>query len=253
MRIEGESRQGKRPVLMILHQERSSTGRVGQMLIEKGYALDVRHPVLGDPLPKTLEDHAGAVIFGGPMSANDPDDFVKAEIDWLNVPLRENRPYLGICLGAQMLVRNLGGKVGAREDGQTEIGWYPLHPTEKGRLLMHWPQMVYHFHREGFDLPHGASLLAEGDAYPNQAFSYGENAWGLQFHAELTRMMMQRWVVHGAHRFTMPNAQQGRDHLEGRMLFDQALKAWLSQFLDMVFEGKQPVEVAAANPARQAG
>jgi GMP synthase (glutamine-hydrolysing) len=239
MPIEGESSEGRRPVLIVLHQERSSAGRVGQMLLEKGYPLDIRRPVLGQPLPTTLAGHAGAVVFGGPMSANDPDDFVKSEIDWIDVPLRENRPYLGICLGAQMLVRHLGGKVQSREDGQTEIGWYPLHPTEKGRLLMHWPQMVYHFHREGFELPRGADLLAKGDAYPNQAFLYGENAWGLQFHAELTRAMMQRWVVHGAHRFILPNAQQGREHLEGRMLFDGTLKAWLSGFLDRVFEEKQ--------------
>jgi GMP synthase (glutamine-hydrolysing) len=50
--------------------------------------------------------------------------------------------------------------------------------------------------------------------------------------------MMHRWVVHGAHRFILPNAQQGREHLEGRMLFDAPLKAWLNEFLDIVFEGK---------------
>lgn len=233
----GMSRK-KRPILIVLHQERSSPGRVGQLLVKKGYELDIRRPVLGDPLPVTLAGHAGAVVFGGPMSANDPDDFVKAEINWLNVPLKENRPFLGICLGAQMLVNHLGGKVQPQKDGLTEIGWYPLRPTDKGRRLMHWPKMVYHFHREGFELPRGAELLAEGDAYPNQAFRYNSNAWGLQFHAELTRIMMHRWVVHGAHRFIMPNAQQGRDHLEGRMLFDAPLKAWLTEFLDIVFEGK---------------
>ncbi|MEZ2129881.1 MULTISPECIES: glutamine amidotransferase [unclassified Sinorhizobium] len=230
----------KRPVLIVLHQEHSSPGRVGQLLLEKGHRLDIRRPVLGERLPVTLKDHAGAVIFGGPMSANDPEDFVKAEIDWLDVPLKENRPFLGICLGAQMLARHLGCKVQAHKDGLTEIGWYPLHATERGRLLMHpWPRMVYHFHREGFDLPHGAELLAEGDTYPNQAFRYGQNAWGLQFHAELTRVMMHRWVVHGAHRFILPNAQQGREHLEGRMLFDAPLRAWLTEFLDIVFEDQQ--------------
>jgi len=239
----------KRPVLIVLHQERSSAGRVGQLLAEKGYRLDIRRPVLGDKLPSTLVEHAGAVVFGGPMSANDTEDFVKSEIDWLDVPLREKRPLLGICLGAQMLVRQLGGKVQANADGSTEIGWYPLRPTEKGRLLMHWPRMVYHFHREGFDLPHGAELLAEGDTYPNQAFRYGGHAWGLQFHAELTRAMMHRWVVHGAHRFILPNAQQGREHLEGRMLFDAPLKAWLNEFLDIVFEGKTSKSVAAAKAA----
>ncbi|MBB3316479.1 GMP synthase (glutamine-hydrolyzing) [Rhizobium sp. BK181] len=236
----------KRPVLIVLHQERSSPGRVGQLLVEKGYRLDIRRPVLGDRLPSTLAEHAGAVVFGGPMSANDTDDFVKTEINWLDVPLREKRPLLGICLGAQMLVRQLGGKVQANADGSTEIGWYPLHPTEKGRLLMHWPRMVYHFHREGFDLPHGAELLAEGDTYPNQAFRYDVHAWGLQFHAELTRAMMHRWVVHGAHRFILPNAQQGREHLEGRMLFDAPLKTWLSEFLDIVFEGKKSVATSKA-------
>ncbi len=239
MPIEGRSLSGRGPILIVLHQERSSHGRVGKMLLEKGFSLDVRRPVLGEALPSTLADHAGAVVFGGPMSANDPLDYVKAEVDWLRIPLKEDRPFLGICLGAQMLVRHLGGKVQAREDGKTEIGWYPINPTERGRLLMHWPRMVYHFHREGFDLPRGAELLAKGDTYPNQAFRYGRNAWGLQFHAELTRAMMQRWVVHGAHRFVMPNAQQGREHLEGRMLFDAPLKAWLSDFLDIVFEGKQ--------------
>lgn len=226
------------PVLIVLHQERSSPGRVGQLLEMKGFPLDIRRPALGDSLPETLSNHSGAIIFGGPMSANDPDDFVRREIDWLDVPLRENRPYLGICLGAQMLVRHLGGKVAPNPDQSVEIGWYPIRPTEKGRLLMHWPKMVYHFHREGFDLPRGCELLAEGDAYPNQAMRYGENAWGIQFHAELTRAMMQRWVVHGAHRFTMPNAQPGRDHLEGRMLFDGPLRSWLSLFLELIFEGR---------------
>jgi len=229
------ARDRKQPVLIVLHQERSSPGRVGQMLEEKGYPLDIRRPVLGQDLPKTLKDHAGAVVFGGPMSANDPEDFIRREIDWLDVPLKENKPFLGICLGAQMLVRHLGGRVEADRQERAEIGWYPIKPTEHGRLLMHWPKMVYHFHREGFSLPHGAKLLATSDTYPNQAFRYGENAWAVQFHAELTRAMMHRWIVHGAHRFVLPNAQQGREHLEGRMIFDAPLRAWLSDFLDLTF------------------
>lgn len=233
------NRSEKQPVLVVLHQERSSPGRVGQMLVEKGFPLDIRRPVLGDPLPQTLAGHSGAVIFGGPMSANDPDPYVKAEIDWINVPLKESKPYLGICLGAQMMVRTLGGKVAAAKGEMTEIGWYPLRPTEHGRLLMHWPQMVYHFHREGFDTPRGIKLLAEGDAYPNQAIRYGDNAWGVQFHAELTRAMMHRWVVHGESRFTMPNAQKGHAHLEGRMIFDAPLRQWLWDFLDLVFDRPQ--------------
>jgi GMP synthase (glutamine-hydrolysing) len=227
-------------ILAVLHQELSSAGRVGQILMSKGFDLDIRRPPLGDPLPETLADHAGAVIFGGPMSANDPDDYVKRETDWIGVPLAEDKPFLGICLGAQMLVNHLGGKVGGRDDGRVEIGWYPLTPTQAGREIFDWPSMVYHFHREGFSLPSGATLLASGEDYENQAIRVGDNAWGVQFHAELTRAMMHRWVVRGAHRFELPGAQQGRDHLDGRMLWDVRLRMWLVEFLERVFGPASP-------------
>ena len=225
----------RKPILIILHQERSSAGRVGQMLTARGFALDIRRPVLGDPLPETLDGHSGAIVFGGPMSANDPDEAIRREIDWLAVPLAENKPYLGICLGAQMLVRQLGGIVTEHPKGLTEIGWYPLRPTDEGARLMRWPSMVYHFHRERFTLPAGATLLATADDYENQAFRYGANAWGVQFHGELTQAMMQRWVVHGAHRFDLPGAQTGRAHLDGRLLHDGPLRQWLGDFLDLIF------------------
>ncbi|WP_306119030.1 MULTISPECIES: glutamine amidotransferase [unclassified Roseitalea] len=226
----------KKPVLIILHQERSSPGRVGQLLQARGHGLDIRRPPLGDALPETLAHHAGAVMFGGPMSANDPDEFVKRETDWLAVPLAEDKPFFGICLGAQMLVNHLGGRVDGHREGHVEIGWYPLEPTEAGRRLMDWPDMIYQFHREGFTLPSGAEHLATAQTYPNQAFRYGDNAWGVQFHAELTQTMMHRWVVHGAHRFDLPGAQPGRAHLQGRLHHDHKVLRWLEDFLDIVFE-----------------
>src|SRR6201985_3314993 len=80
------------PVLIILHQETSTPGRVGNALRALGYRLDIRRPRFGDPLPETLDHHAGAVMFGGPMSANDGDDYIRREIDWIGVALREERP-----------------------------------------------------------------------------------------------------------------------------------------------------------------
>jgi GMP synthase (glutamine-hydrolysing) len=222
-------------ILVVLHQESSSPGRIGHLLHAEGFDLDIVRPPLGDALPPTLDGHAGAVVFGGPMSANDSDEFVRRETDWLAVPLKEDKPFLGICLGAQMLVNHLGGKVDGHHEGAVEIGWYPLRATDEGKTLMHWPGMVYQFHREGFSLPAGATLLATSDTYPNQAFRYGRNAWGIQFHAELTRVMMQRWVVRGAHRFVLPGAQPGRDHLGGRLIWDVHLKRWLIEFLELIF------------------
>jgi len=231
-------RENTKPrILVVLHQDTSSPGRVGQMLQAAGFALDIRRPVLGQTLPETLDDHAGAVIFGGPMSANDGDDYVRREIDWIDVPLRENKPFLGICLGAQMLVRHLGGEVAANDDGAVEIGWYPLVATEEGRKIMEWPDMVYQFHREGFSLPAGATHLARSQSYPNQAFRYGDNCWAVQFHAELTQAMMHRWSVRGARHFNLPGAQEGHLHLQGRWQHDHALKNWLERFLQHIFSG----------------
>ncbi len=228
-----ENNEQKPKILIILHQENSTPGRVGQMLVERGFTLDIRRPPLGHPLPDTLEHHAGAVMFGGPMSANDKEEYVKRETDWLAIPLREEKPFFGICLGAQKLVRHLGGKVTLHPEQQVEIGYYPLHPTPAGEAMMDWPKMVYQWHREGFDLPAGAELLARGEVFENQAFRYGKNAFAVQFHSELTLAMMHRWTVKGAYRMQSPGAQNKAQHLAQRPLYDPAIKQWLCEFLDI--------------------
>ncbi len=226
-----------RPVLIVLHQEASTPGRIGQALQRRGYDLDIRRPVLGEDLPASLAGHAGAVVFGGPQSANDDHDYIRREIDWINVPLRENAPYLGVCLGAQQLVRTLGGKVSPHPQGCAEVGYYPLRATDTGRTMMDWPEMVYQWHREGFEVPNGAELLANGDLFENQAFRVGRCAFGVQFHAELTLAMMHRWTVRGAARMDMPGAQARRDHFEGRSVYDPDIRRWLEDFLDLWLSG----------------
>lgn len=227
----------KLPVLIVLHQETSTPGRVGRLLQERGHALDIRRPPCGDPLPDTLAGHAGAVIFGGPMSANDPHDYVGREIDWIGVPLREKKPYLGLCLGAQMLARHLGAKVYPHPGGRAEIGYYPLMPTPAGermaeRLGVAWPGHVYHWHREGFDNPNGASMLATGDDFPVQAIQVGPAAFGFQFHPEVTYAMTCRWTTRAHERMALPGAKSRREHLEGRLLHDPHVSTWLNAFLD---------------------
>jgi GMP synthase (glutamine-hydrolysing) len=129
-----------RPVLIVLHQETSSPGRIGNALRALGYGLDIRRPRFGDALPNTLDAYAGAVIFGGPMSANDSEDYIRHEIDWIDVPLREQRPFLGVCLGAQMLAKHLGARVAPHPQGLTQIGYYPIRPTAAGvAFCPDWP------------------------------------------------------------------------------------------------------------------
>ena len=79
----------------------------------------------------------------------------------------------------------------------------------------------------------GAELIATGDTFANQAFRYGHACFGLQFHPEVTRHIMHRWTVLGAHRFAMPGAQPRQAHLDGNLIHDSAVKNWLSAFLDL--------------------
>ena len=223
----------KLPVLIVLHQEQSTSGRVGHYFHARGIPLDIRRPRFGDPLPDTLAAHSGAVIFGGPMSVNDPDDYIRAEIDWIKVPLVENKPFLGICLGAQMLARHLGARVGFHPERKAEIGYYPIWITPAGRSVMEtWPEFVYQWHREGFDLPAGAELLAEGETFKVQAFRHGRRAYGIQFHAEVTHAMMCRWTTQGHARLALPGAKPRNQHFADRPVYDLAIRTWLWDFLD---------------------
>ena len=225
----------RRPVLIVLHQEHSTPGRVGLRLRQRGYPLDIRRPRFGDPLPATLFAHSGAIVFGGPMSVNDPDGYLKREAEWLSVPLGENAPLLGLCLGAQLLALHLGATIGPHADGHIEVGWFGLAATEAGRALTRWPDRVHQFHREGFALPAGATLLAEGAAetFPNQAFSYGPAAFAIQFHIELTIAMVNRWTGRIGERAKLPGGQAAPLHFEGRALHDWQTAAFLDAFLDL--------------------
>lgn len=228
------------PVLVILHQATSSPGRVGQLLQQMGFPLDIRRPPLGDELPTTLDEHSGVVVFGGPMSANDDEEFMRRETDWLAVPLGEKRPLLGLCLGAQMLVNHLGGKVCEHPQGYAEYGWYDLEATDAGRqFIADWPTKVLQFHREGVILPKEMTVLAKGqENFPNQAFSFGENAVGVQYHPELTAVMLHRWVVKAHQRFELPGAQSARESLQGRLVFDAPLRQWAIALLERLFLGQ---------------
>jgi len=233
-------RVGRKTVLLILHQAHSTPGRVGAVLTALGARLDIRRPSLGEALPKTLAGHDGAMVFGGPMSANDDDDWMKREIDWLAVPLREEKPFVGICLGAQMLARQLGARVFNYPDRRGEVGYFPIHPLAAGDRLCAapFPRSVYQWHFDGFDLPKGAELLATGGTdFPNQAYAYGRRAIGLQFHPEVTYHMMCRWTTRGHERLSRPGAQPRDGHLGGWFQHDGMVADWLGEFLSAWLEG----------------
>ena len=225
-------------VLIVLHQAHSTPGRVGRLLVERGIKLDIRRPPLGDPLPADMAPYSGAVIFGGPMGANDEFDWLKIETDWIGTVLKAGKPFLGLCLGAQMLAKCAGARVYTHEKGMAEIGYYPLRPTQDGLAFsrqtgLQWPCHVYHWHRDGFDVPVSATPLAQGDMFPEQAFVMnGTKAFGLQFHPEVTYAMMCRWTTRAHERMAMPGARTRPEHLSGWYRYDRAVHQWIDGFLD---------------------
>jgi GMP synthase (glutamine-hydrolysing) len=220
------------PVLVVVHQPTSDPGRVGEVLRSLGFALDRRCPAMGQQLPNHLDRHSAVVVLGGPMSANDDHrDFIRQELDWIPLVLATQKPYLGVCLGAQLLARTLGATVASHPKGQREIGYYPMLPTAPGQGLIPHPLMVYQWHQEGFDLPQGSQLLATGQTFPHQAFCYGQQAYGLQFHPEITATMVNHWTTEGADQLTCPGAQPRAWHLSQHRLYGKEVERWLRQFL----------------------
>lgn len=238
--------------LLIVHQEHSNPGLVGQMLHARGYTLDIRCPAIGHALPDRLDDHAAVVVFGGPMSANDDDTlpFIRTELDWIPNVLDQQLPFLGICLGAQLLARSLGARVAPHEDGLREIGYFPIQPTEAGQQYFKKPMHVYHWHQEGFELADGASLLAGGEWFPNQAYRYGENAYGVQFHPEITAPLIDKWTTQAADHLTLAGAQPRDAHFEGHARYAEQMEQWLSDFMEHWLSRDRPSQAQEASVSR---
>ncbi len=140
------------------------------------------------------------IIMGGPMSVHDEAKFkwLAAEKKFIEKVIRDGKPVLGICLGAQLIADVLGARVYPAT--HREVGWFPVELTEKGKtdpVMQAMPQvfMGFHWHGETFDIPDGAVHLARSAACENQAFGYNGNVLALQFHPEVTVPFAQLLVM----------------------------------------------------------
>lgn len=230
-----------RAILVVVHQATSDPGQVGRCLQQQGYRLDMRCPAVGDSLPQDLAAYDGVIIFGGPMSANDDDSlpFIRQELDWIPRVLDAEKPFLGICLGAQLLARVLGARVQPHPEGLREIGYFSLQPTAMGRTVFPQAMHVYHWHQEGFELPKGCDLLATGDRFPNQAFGLNDRYYGLQFHPEITAAMIDTWTTNGAEQLSLPGAQSRSRHFHHHQHYAQSVENWLQGFLQQWLSADQ--------------
>src|SRR3989344_3781360 len=159
----------------------------------------------GDAFPHP-RDFSAVVVLGGPDSANDTTERMKAEINKIKEILNAGIPYFGICLGMQVLVKAAGGKV--YKHSVPEIGWrdpdgnlFEIQSTRDGKkdpLLKGLPLKlkIFQLHGEIVQLTGAMKLLATGKHCQNQVIRVGKNAYGIQGHFELTGEMFEMWIAH---------------------------------------------------------
>ena len=187
-----------RKLLVFQHSAREPLGVFDPMLRRAGFRIRyVNFSRQPDQRPD-VSRYNGLVVLGGPMNVDEIDRYphLSTEIEAIRVALARGIPILGICLGAQLLAAALGANV--RPNSVREIGWYRLHPTAAAQgdaLCRHLDgSAVFQWHAYTFDLPPGAVHLASTPTCPNQAFRFGDRAYGLQFHLEADAHLIQRWL-----------------------------------------------------------
>lgn len=187
-----------RPVVLIGHEDWETFGVAPRTLRDAGVPW-IEHRAHTGARSPDLSEISGIVLYGGSMNVDMTDryPFLSDELITIRKAVDAGVPYLGICLGSQMLARALDHPV--YPAGIREIGFNALHPTAVAaddELLSVFADgdPVFHWHEDTFELPDGATLLATGDEVALQAFRYGSAAWGLQFHFEVDRAEIELWL-----------------------------------------------------------
>jgi GMP synthase-like glutamine amidotransferase len=174
-------------------------GTVADNLAALGVMFCVHHPYSGDPLPE-VRDVSALIVMGGAMGAN--DDLRHPFLYDLKIFIRQvvsaGIPYLGICLGGQLLSAALGAQVVSNR--WEELGSMSVTLTVEGRhdsLFRGLPEAVdtFQWHHDSFDIPEDGVLLASSAACRHQAFRIGPCAWGTQFHPEVTERIIRDWCA----------------------------------------------------------
>ncbi len=173
--------------ICLQHVAFEGPGAFADLLVEQEFIVS-NHLVPKVGLPPDPGDVL--LVMGGPMSVNNQEPWIEAELAFIRAAVENDTPVLGVCLGAQLLAKALGAQV-APGPG-LEIGMTPIHVTDQGRedpifRTLPNPFEVFQWHGEAFDLPDGAVPLASSSLFPLQAFRFGQQAYGVLFHLEMQR------------------------------------------------------------------
>ena len=238
------------PTLLIIQQvPHEGPGTFGPPLAAAGCSLRTLHAADPKAVWPPLDEIDGLIVMGGPQGVSEQAryPFLTREIALLRRCLEARRPILGVCLGAQLLAAALGAKVAKNPAGK-EIGWYPLmrEPGADGDPM--WEpfgqtETVFQWHGDTFTLPKGAVSLASSPLCAQQAFRYGECAYGLQCHVEVTELMIRAWCRANAKELAAlqglidPAAirRQNRRHLPRLQALSRHVATTFSQFVNTQF------------------
>jgi GMP synthase (glutamine-hydrolysing) len=188
----------KMNVLIIKHIEVEGPGLIEDHLRREKIPYRTLNLETNPLLPK-LDEITHIVLLGGPMNVYEEDryPFLRREDLFIKEALQRGKKVLGICLGAQLIAKALGTRV--YKGPVKEIGWYDISLTEEGTkdpVFQGFPASfsAFQWHGDTFEIPAAGRLLATSSPVPHQAFRYGENAYALQFHLEITEGMIEEWM-----------------------------------------------------------
>jgi GMP synthase (glutamine-hydrolysing) len=185
-------------VLSVIHGREALSGLFGEVIREAGHELDERSFTLARPPLDPVESYDAAMVFGGSMNVHEVDGhpWIREEQRALERLLEHGVPLLGVCLGAQLVASVAGGEV--TRAPRPEIGWYALERTPEAAddpLLAEFPDrfIAFQWHSYQFSLPPGGTSLATSPVCL-QAYRLENRAWGIAFHAEVTREIGATWI-----------------------------------------------------------
>jgi GMP synthase (glutamine-hydrolysing) len=183
-------------VLCLTHEQDGPAGLFADVVRERGAEL-LEWNVSQGPLPEPVEGFDALVVFGGSMHVDQGDrhPWLSSQHDLIRGAVERGQPLMGVCLGGQLLARVAGAHVGPAP--RPEIGWFEVELTPEGAsdpVVGALPARfeAFEWHSYAFEVPSNGVLLARNPVCA-QAFKVGKAAWGVQFHPEVTREMLEAW------------------------------------------------------------
>lgn len=203
-------------ILVFQHVAAEPLGTLDPLIRARGHRIRFVNFERDPDAEPRIDRYRGLIVLGGPMNVDEQSrhPHLATELRVIEQALKQDKPVLGICLGAQLLAHVLGAPV--QPHAQPEIGWYDLHATAAGRddpVLRPLQEItpVFQWHGRRFDVPAEAVHLARTDTCEPQAFRYRDRAYGFQFHLEMDLPLIERWLRTPAYQRDLEASGLGRD------------------------------------------